>query len=94
MQDLVGMIVKRAKLGKNFGTVIVPEGTIEFFPEIGKLIDEINDICADHEGADNLHEIACKKLTADSKTNFLFLPKSIQDQLLLDRDAHGNVAVS
>jgi len=38
------MIVKRSKLGKNYGTLLIPEGTIEFFPDIGKLIDEINEI--------------------------------------------------
>jgi len=43
-QEIVDIIVKRSKLEKNFGTVLVPEGTIEFIPEVGVLIGEINDI--------------------------------------------------
>jgi pyrophosphate--fructose-6-phosphate 1-phosphotransferase len=33
-------------------------------------------------------------LSEDTRTLFTFLPKAISDQLLLDRDPHGNVQVS
>lgn len=88
------IILKRSKLGKNFGTVLVPEGTIEFFPEIGVLIGEINDIQASLEGTNPTKDQIVEKLSEESKVNFLYLPVSIQDQLLLDRDPHGNVNVS
>ena len=72
---------------------MVPEGLIEFIPEVNLLIKEINEIVAkpfendirDHVGAN---------LTAESRTLFQFLPRAISDQLLLDRDPHGNVQVS
>lgn len=83
-QEIVDIIVKRSKLDKNFGTVLVPEGTIEFFPEVGVLIGEINDIQASFEGQSVTKEQVVEKLTEESKKNFMYLPISLQDQLLLD----------
>ena len=44
------IVVKRALKGKFYGTFLIPEGAIEFFNEIGILINEINDIQAKQEG--------------------------------------------
>lgn len=80
--EICDVITKRGNIGKNYGIVLVPEGLIEFIPEIGALISELNKI----EGIDHL--------TAESKRVFQGLPSEIQKQLLLDRDPHGNVQVS
>ena len=99
--DIVNTIVKRSENDENFGVALVPEGLIEFIPEVGKLIAELNDLLADN--ADHfatLHtfedqsEWINKNLSRDSSYVFSTLPNSIQRQLLMDRDPHGNVQVS
>lgn len=98
---VVDVIVNRAKRGKNFGVVLVPEGLIEFIPEIKTLIGEINDVLAEHHSYfgelqtnDQRSEFVNGHLTRDSSYVFNSLPTGIQEQLLLDRDEHGNVQVS
>jgi len=98
----VALIVKRrAEAGKNYGVCIVPEGLIEFIPEIRVLIGELNRIL--HEDAkyfeslslfSDRQEFVNRKLSRDSSYAFSCLPVRIQQQLLLERDAHGNVQVS
>jgi pyrophosphate--fructose-6-phosphate 1-phosphotransferase len=73
----VDLIVKRAKLGKNYGTLLIPEGTIEFFPDIGVLINEINEIQAKEENPTKSK--VAELLSEKSRENFNFLPVSIQD---------------
>lgn len=77
-------------MGKNYGVVLVPEGLIEFIPEVNKLIKEINEIVSKPFTTD-IREHVTENLSPDSKELFRFLPKAISDQLLLDRDPHGNV---
>jgi diphosphate-dependent phosphofructokinase len=90
---LADLICKRAELKKNYGVILVPEGLIEFIPEVKKLISEINELVSKaFEGG--IREYVGSNLSDDSKVLFNFLPKSISDQLLLDRDPHGNVQVS
>lgn len=100
VNQLCYMIVERAKMGWNFGTILVPEGLIEFIPSMKLLIAQLNDILAEHAAEfDPLNDD--EKLTAIAKylqpseaDLFLSLPKSIALQLSLDRDSHGNVQVS
>ena len=94
------VISERAKLGWNFGTVLIPEGLIEFIPSMKNLIAELNDVIEEHsEEVSSLEEL--EKLGAIhsylSPANadlFKSLPKNIALQLCLDRDSHGNVQVS
>lgn len=80
--------------------ILLPEGLIEFIPEVGTLIGEINDVLAgmDEAAADaparNTNAALVAKLTEPSRECFLYLPDFIQQQLLLDRDPHGNVQVA
>ena len=39
---LADIIEERAAKKKNYGVFLIPEGVIEFFPDLGKLIEEIN----------------------------------------------------
>ncbi|HSX04068.1 MAG TPA: diphosphate--fructose-6-phosphate 1-phosphotransferase [Rhabdochlamydiaceae bacterium] len=89
--EICDVITLRAEKGKNYGIVLIPEGLIEFIPEMGVLIGELNQMAAGESL--NAHEVA-KKLTPESKRCFESLPQEIQKQLLLDRDPHGNVQVS
>jgi hypothetical protein len=92
-KDVADIIVKRAELGKNYGVILVPEGLVEFIPEMGALISEINEILS-KEFSGNLQKYVLDHLSFASKALFQFLPSSISEQLLLDRDPHGNVQVS
>lgn len=94
------MISERAKLGWNFGTVLVPEGLIEFIPSMKKLIQELNDVLVEHaeeiEGLEEIEKLKAihKYLSQGNAELFKSLPKDIALQLSLDRDSHGNVQVS
>ena len=101
VKNLVDLIVKRAKAGKNYGIVLVPEGLIEFIPEMKELISALNDSLADNEAAlSKLTTLAQKKefilakLPKKLADLMRSLPDGIAGQLMLDRDPHGNVQVS
>ena len=94
------VIAERAKLGWNFGTVLVPEGLIEFIPSMKTLISELNEVLVEHgselEGLDELEKLEAIRhhLSVESAELYKSLPKNIALQLSLDRDSHGNVQVS
>jgi len=73
------MICKRAKLDKNYGVVLVPEGLIEFIPEIKTLIGEINEILSKEHNPETIKDFVLHHLTYQSKALFTFLPRVIQD---------------
>jgi 6-phosphofructokinase 1 len=84
------VIVKRSDASKDFGVILVPEGLIEFIPEVGTLIKELNEVLADNAQVDDV----VPKLTEPSAALFNILPEAIRNQMMLDRDPHGNVQVS
>ncbi|MBD3867245.1 MAG: diphosphate--fructose-6-phosphate 1-phosphotransferase [Acidobacteria bacterium] len=86
---VVDAVIRRAEAGRNYGVCLVPEGLIEFIPEVGVLIRRLNDLLAKHD-ADKVVGM----LPADSAEVFKELPEGIARQLLIDRDSHGNVQVS
>lgn len=101
VQNIVDVVVSRSNNGEDFGIALVPEGLIEFIPEMKAMISEINDILAhDKEYVSTLNtfedqaEWVNQKLSRDASYVFSSLPTEIQKQLLLDRDPHGNVKVS
>lgn len=91
--QVADIICKRASLGKHYGVVLVPEGLIEFIPEMNVLISEINEILSEEVTGD-IAAYVCGKLTEVSRNLFNILPDAIAEQLLLDRDPHGNVQVA
>jgi pyrophosphate--fructose-6-phosphate 1-phosphotransferase len=100
VEYIVQTIVDRAHHGLNFGTVLIPEGLIEFIPAMKKLISELNDLLADNKEfnemqiEDEKREYIKTMLSEESCAVFRDLPKGIARQLTLDRDPHGNVQVS
>jgi pyrophosphate--fructose-6-phosphate 1-phosphotransferase len=101
VDQIVDVVVKRAKNDENFGVVLVPEGLVEFIPAMKALISELNDMLAKYEDDVNAlesnkerREFVAGKLSAVTSEVFSHLPNSFANQLLLDRDPHGNVQVS
>ncbi|MGA2141665.1 MAG: diphosphate--fructose-6-phosphate 1-phosphotransferase [Brevinematales bacterium] len=101
VNQICDIIAKRASNGINHGVVIVPEGLIEFIPEMKVLIAELNEIMGkfsiDMEKIEDFNEkeeFVSKKLNADAAKLMASLPKEIEKMLLLERDSHGNLQVS
>jgi pyrophosphate--fructose-6-phosphate 1-phosphotransferase len=101
VDNLADIVAARAAAKKNFGVALIPEGLIEFIPEIQKLIACLNDLLAKNQAEfDALPDMDAKiafvgaKLPAELNAAFAPLPVFAKSQLLGDRDPHGNVQVS
>ncbi|MCM1292385.1 MAG: diphosphate--fructose-6-phosphate 1-phosphotransferase [Bacteroides sp.] len=103
LQDVVNyiadIVAKRAADGNNFGTVLIPEGLIEFIPAMKNLIAELNDLLAKSPEFPGLtpaeqRDFVIKNLSQNSASVYASLPEGVARQLTLDRDPHGNVQVS
>jgi pyrophosphate--fructose-6-phosphate 1-phosphotransferase len=98
--DIANAVAKRALKGDNFGTVLIPEGLIEFIPAMKRLIEELNDTLANNDTefafikeSKKPHYIITK-LSPENARIYESLPDTVARQLTLDRDPHGNVQVS
>ncbi len=99
---LADVVANRAAKGMNFGVAIIPEGILEFIPEVSVLIAEINELLSKEESAkfnelptwEEKYAFIEKGITKKAMDVFNVLPLSIQQQLFLERDPHGNVQVS
>ncbi len=98
---LTDIVKARAANGDNFGVALIPEGLIEFIPEMKALISELNDLLAHENDAfqaietkEAKIEFILDRLSAETKAVFASLPQTIQIQLSNERDPHGNVQVS
>ncbi len=95
---IAGVVAKRAAAGNNFGTVLIPEGLIEFIPAMKKLIAELNDLLATPEAAtveaDAQRAWIMSKLSETNAAIYASLPEGVAKQLTMERDPHGNVQVS
>lgn len=103
VENMAGIIAKRAEHGYNFGVALIPEGLIEFIPEMKILIGELNDLLAEGTKTAEIFqnvkksyrlEWVAEKISRESAAVFKSLPPGIANQLTLDRDPHGNVQVS
>ncbi|MCL2186497.1 MAG: diphosphate--fructose-6-phosphate 1-phosphotransferase [Treponema sp.] len=101
VDQICASVVKRAENGSNFGIVLIPEGLVEFIPEIKKLIEELNDVIAEEEASfstitnliDQMYWLS-SRIPESSYRVMQALPPDIAKQFLMDRDPHGNVQVS
>ena len=94
------VVADRAAQGNNFGTVLIPEGLIEFIPAMKRLIAELNDFLAanaeefSHIQKSHQRDYIIDKLSPANSAVYASLPEGVARQLTLDRDPHGNVQVS
>lgn len=103
-EEICDVICQRARQGKDYGVVLIPEGIVEFIPEFKQLIAELNSLLAPEKShtaeieqiVDKAAKIQyiSKFLTSSALSCFVSIPLEIQTQLLLERDPHGNVQVS
>ena len=99
---IANIVAARAAEGNNFGTVLIPEGLIEFIPAIKKLIAELNEVLTDPATGESREFVNAEEQIAFVKSNIApenlaileSLPADVARQLCLDRDPHGNVQVS
>lgn len=101
VDSIARVIVKRSALKKHFGVALIPEGLIEFIPEMKELISALNDVLADNEAlikpmgsVEEKKNLVYAKLPPALSALMRSLPVGIASQLMLDRDPHGNVQVS
>lgn len=100
--DYIARVIAQRRLkGINHGVVLVPEGLVEFIPEMGALIKELNAIFPEYQvdirdlpSLKNKQEFLYPLLSPESARLMASLPDEIQEMLILDRDDHGNVKVS
>lgn len=88
VKEIADLVCKRSEQGKEYGIILIPEGVVEFIPDLSKLIAELNPLTSLSK------EEVVHQLSPDSSQCFQMLPHTIQDQLLIDRDPHGNVQLS
>lgn len=100
VEYIASVIAQRASEGNNFGTVLIPEGIIEFIPAMKRLIAELNDFLAEnaeefsHIKESHQRDYIVSKLSPENAKTYASLPATVARQLSLDRDPHGNVQVS
>jgi pyrophosphate--fructose-6-phosphate 1-phosphotransferase len=101
---IADVVVERANMGKNYGTILIPEGILEFIHEINVLIIKISYIIAAYN-RESSEEESFHKLSFEDQVQlidnndiwrdydsrvFLGFPSLLQKGLLLPRDSHGN----
>lgn len=100
VDDIARIIIDRANIDKNYGTVLIPEGLIEFIPVFSRLIQSLNNLLANNEEfaalptADEQREYIKGSLDEEDLVTFRSLPIGIASQLTRERDPHGNIQVS
>lgn len=101
VEYIAQIVAKRSANKENFGVALIPEGLIEFIPEMKKLISELNELMSKYETVindiydmDDKREYISGKLSLEASHLYSTLPEKIAEQLIMDRDPHGNVQVS
>jgi diphosphate--fructose-6-phosphate 1-phosphotransferase len=99
VEQMADLVIERRARGLEYGVILVPEGLVEFIPEVGALMRELNEMLAGRDDSSNSYtgvteDAVDEVLTPASADVYNLLPHQIRSQLLLDRDPHGNVQVA
>ena len=90
--DIALRIGYRAGKAMPYGVLLLPEGVIEFIPDLKDLIHLLNDLVAKSPSLNP--KTVLEHLSESEEKVWSLLPLSIQHQLLGERDSHGNLQVS
>lgn len=91
INQIADLICERAQHKKDYGIILIPEGILEFIPECRRMIKELNDVLLHVPEEEKKIE---EKLSLEALRCFKTFPERIQQQLLLERDSHGNIQLS
>ena len=102
VNQICEVVVKRSEEGLYYGTILIPEGLIEFVPAFKRLIAELSDLLSsdlakiEAKGlkSDDLLAWILNHVSAENLPTLRSLPEEVAKQLALGRDPHGNVQVS
>lgn len=102
VNQICEVVVKRSVEGLYYGTILIPEGLIEFVPAFKRLIAELSDLLSsdlakiEAKGlkSDDLLAWILNHVSAENLPTLKSLPEEVAKQLALGRDPHGNVQVS
>lgn len=102
--EIADLVEERHALKKDYGIILVPEGLVEHIVDVKQLIHELNELFAStHPLFSFLETISLRGARLDfvlehiseSSRNCLSLfPRQIAEELIYERDPHGNVQVS
>ncbi len=93
------IIVQRSARHMDHGVALLPEGLIEFIPEVNALLNSISKILLDNKEVDALPlekqiEFVKEKLTATEVKLLNSFPPIVIASLFDEKDPHGNLQVS
>ena len=102
VNQICEVVVKRSEEGLYYGTILIPEGLIEFVPAFKRLIAELSDLLSsdlaktEAKGlkSDDLLAWILNHVSSENLPTLKSLPEEVAKQLALGRDPHGNVQVS
>jgi pyrophosphate--fructose-6-phosphate 1-phosphotransferase len=102
--DIADLVQERYHQHKQYGLILVPEGVIEHIVDVKLLIAELNELLSpNHPLVDSFQlyrsrserlDFILDHISEGSHRALSLFPRHIAEQLVHDRDPHGNVQVS
>jgi pyrophosphate--fructose-6-phosphate 1-phosphotransferase len=96
IEEIADLVIERAKRGTPYGVIVVPEGLLEFLPDLRGLFTELARAVPTGEASKSAvaSDAALGMLSPQARSLFTSLPDYVQRTLLASRDEHGNLTVS
>ncbi|MBR9700580.1 diphosphate--fructose-6-phosphate 1-phosphotransferase [Candidatus Woesearchaeota archaeon] len=100
VDEMAHGIIKRASHGKPYGLILIPEGLLEFIPELKGMMDDVSTVMKKDakilldRNLEYRRKHIQKHLKGKSRKVYSGLPYRVQEMMTLSRDDHGNLRVS
>ena len=96
IRGIATCVADRFKQGKAYGVMIVPEGLVEAIDEMSQLLDRLNQSPVKEliDQNQSIEQIGNAIAHPDLKALWFMLPRRVQETMIGDKDAHGNLNVS
>lgn len=97
------LITKRSEEGKNFGTILIPDGLLSHLPHYAHLMDELNNAFEECKDQSHIDDLEFKLLHGDKPEEVLSpwsaavyrtIPDFIKKNLFLTRQLQGNIELA